>query len=324
MKRFGFALKNVSKKSYLGALLFAMALWLYASLGSSFSTLVNMPLIIQLPEDRAFEEPPPASVSIEAKGTGWNLFNLLYFNKSKKIYLDLSKTQINDSIFNINRTSILKGLQSFERVELSDILTENVSIKTGKVTTYSVPVEPDITIIPADGFYLVGKPKLDPDMIEIRGNDKIVSNIKTWKTKPLVLEDRNRAFIYNLALSDTLSEIVKLNRTNINFTADIQQTAEVTFDEIRISIRGGSIPKNYKIQPEFVSITFRGGINEIIDLNPDKISVTLNYADILNDKSGILIPKIEFPGSSRVINLEPSFLYNYKIIETDNLTKVVF
>jgi YbbR domain-containing protein len=323
MKKFGFALKNVSKKSYLGALLFAMALWLYASLGSSFSTLVNMPLIIQLPEDRAFEAAPPATVAIEAKGTGWNLFNLLYFNKSKKIFLDLSKTQINDSLFNINRSSLLKGLQSFERVELSDILTENVSIITGKVTTYSVAIEPDITIIPADGFYLVGKPKLEPDMIEIRGNDKVVSNIKTWKTKPLVLEDRNRAFQYNLELSDTLSEIVKLSRTNINFTADIQQTAEVTFDEIRISIRGGSIPKNHKLQPEFVSITFRGGINEIIDLNPDKISVTLNYADILNDKSGILVPKIEFPGSSRVINLMPRFIYNYKIIETDNLTKIV-
>ncbi|MBX3044226.1 MAG: hypothetical protein KIT33_03880 [Candidatus Kapabacteria bacterium] len=321
MKRIGFALKNVSKKSYLGAVMFAMALWFYTSLGSNFSTLVNIPVIIVLPEDRAFEEPPPQSLVIEAKGTGWNLFNLLYFNKSKKIFLDLANSKITDSIYDINRTTILKGLQSVERVELSDILTESIKIKTGRVTTYSVPVEPDLTIIPADGFFLVGKPKIEPDMIEIRGNEKIVSKIKSWGTKSTVYNNRNRPFFDNIELSDSLHGIVKLNRKDIRFTADIQQTAEVTFDEIRIIVRGGTMPKNYKLQPDFVSVTFRGGINEIIDLNPDKISVTLNYADIINDRKGILVPKIEYPGSSIVINVSPAFVYNYKIVQSNDLSK---
>lgn len=320
--KIGFQLKNVTQKSYFGAFLFALSLWVYTSLGSNYSTTVSMPLIIQLPEDRAFEEPPPSSLLIEAKGMGWNLFNLLYFNKSKKVFIDLSNSKITDSVYVINRTAILKGLQSFERVELSDIMTDNISIITGKVTTYSVPVEPDLTIIPADGFYLVGKPKLEPDVIEIRGNDKIVSNIRTWKTKPTTFNNRKHPFIENLELSDTLDGIVKLNRNNVRFSADIQQTAEVSFDEIRVTIRGGTMPKNYLLQPEFVSITFRGGINEIIELNPDKISVTLNYADIINDKKGILIPKIEYPGSLSIINLSPRYINSSKIINTKELSNL--
>ncbi len=319
----GFDLKNVSKKSLLGAFLFAIALWLYTSLGSSYSTLVNMPLIIQLPEDRAFEEAPPRSVMIEAKGTGWNLFNLLLFNNSKKVFLDLSNVQITDSDYNINRNAILKGLQSFERVELSDILTDNILIKTGKVTTYSVPVEPNITIIPAEGFFLVGKPKLEPDMIEIRGNEKIVSKIKSWSTQKMVYDNKNASFYQSIQLSDSLEGIVKLNIKNIQFTADIQQTAEATFDEIKISIRGGVMPNNYKLYPDFISVTFRGGINEIIALTADKVSVTLNYADILNDKSGVLIPKVEFPGNLQVIQLYPKHIYSQKLIKTDDLLKAI-
>ncbi|MFA5513277.1 MAG: hypothetical protein WC313_12590 [Candidatus Kapaibacterium sp.] len=319
-----YSLKNVSKKSYLGAILFALALWLYTSLGSDYTTLVNLPVIIRLPEDRAFEEPPPRSVMIEAKGTGWNLFNLLYFNKSKRVFIDLYNTRINSPEYDITRTAILKGLQAFDRVELSDVLTDGLNILTGKVTTYSVPVEPVLNIIPGDGFTLVGKPKLEPDVIEIRGNDKIVSTIKNWKTKPAVFENRNSSFIESLELSDSLDGIINLSKRYVKFTAEIQQTAEVTFDEVKISVRGGIVPKNHFLYPEHVSITFRGGIEEIIQLNPDKISVTLNYADIVNNKTGILVPKVEYPGNSEVIIMSPNHIYNYKIIKSDDLSNINF
>lgn len=313
--------RNISKKSLLGAFLFAMALWMYASLSSSYTTLIKLPLEIQLPENRSFEEAPTASVFVEAKGTGWNLFNLIYFNNSKRINIDLSQTVINDSIYIIARSTLLKGVQSLERVELTDVLSDNITIKTGSVTTYSVPVVPDLTILPSDGFFVVGKPQLEPDVIEIRGNDKIVSQIKSWTTKPAVYDGKNRIFSDYLELSDSLHGIVKLNRKNVKFNAVIQQTAEVTFDEIRISIRGGAPPKNHVLYPDFISITFRGGISEIVELTPDRVSVTLQYADIANDKTGILIPKIEFPGNLEVIGMSPQQIYNYKIIKSPVLTK---
>jgi hypothetical protein len=314
--------ENVSKKSYFGAVLFAVALWFYTSLSSEYTTLVNMPLIIQLPEDRAFEEPPPSNVLIEAKGNGWNLFNLLFFNNSKKVYIDLKNSRITESEHEIGRNTILKGVQSFERVELSDVLNEKIILKTGRVTSYVVPVEPNLKIIPTDGFFLVGKPVLEPNEIEIRGNEKIVKNIKSWFTKNTVIENKNAPFTEKLELSDSLNGIVKLNLNSIKFSADIQQTAEITFDELRISIRGGIIPNNFKLYPTFISVTFRGGINDIMNLNPDKISVHLNYADIVNDKTGILIPKIDFPGNLKIIQTFPKYIHNHKVVETNSLSKL--
>src|SRR5690606_22296083 len=146
------------------------------------------------------------------------------FNKSKRVFIDLYNTRINTPEYDITRTAILKGLQAFDRVELSDVLTDGLNILTGKVTTYSVPVEPVLNIIPGDGFTLVGKPKLEPDVIEIRGNDKIVSTIKNWKTKPAVFENRNSSFIESLELSDSLDGIINLSKRYVKFTAEIQQT----------------------------------------------------------------------------------------------------
>lgn len=315
-------LNKIIKKSYFGAFLFAVALWLYTSLSSSYSTIVHMPLIIKLPGDRAFEEPPPEFVLIEAKGTGWNLFNLIFFNNSKKIFLDLSQNNINDSDYSIARNSLLKGIQALERVELSDVLAENVIIHTGKVTTQDVEVVPKLTIKTSDGFTLVGNPKIEPKSIEIRGNDKVVKYIKTWNTIPAIFEETNKSFSKTVELSDSLSGIVYLNTKKVRFSVEIQQTAEVTFPELKIDIRGGMLPKNYKISPDFISITFRGGITEIVELNPDKISVTLNYADIVNDKTGILIPKIEYPGNLKVIMLEPRYIMNHKIIRANSLSEL--
>jgi hypothetical protein len=314
--------KHISKKSLLGALLFAIALWLYAALSSNYSTLVNMPLVIKLPTDRAFEEAPPQYVTVESKGTGWNLFNLIFFNNSKKVFLDLSQIDINDSVYSISRPNLLKGVQSMERVELSDVLTENLVIHTGKVSSYSVKVEPNFTINPSDGFTIVGSPNISPEFVEINGNDKIVKNINTWKTKKAVFDEVNKSFTENIELSDSLKGIIKIDKKYVKFTTNIQQTAEVTFDEIRVKIRGGVMPKNYSLYPNFITLTFRGGINEIIDVTPDKINVTINYADIVNDKTGIIIPKIEHPANLKIIKMVPQYLINYKIIKSNSLADI--
>lgn len=308
-------------KSYIGALLFALALWAYTALSGHYSTLVNMPLKIILPENRAFEEPPPKSILLEVKGTGWNLFNFLFFNNSKQVIVDLSDSKIIDSEFSVQRSNLLKGIQGMEKVELSDILTESITVHTGKVTTYGVKVEPDIRVEPADGFTLVGNVKVYPDMVEIRGNDKIVSKIQSWKTKYAFYEDVNKSFSESIELSDSLDGIVNINLKKVDFIANVQQTCEITFNEIKVNIRGGTTPKNHVIYPDFVTITFRGGINEIAELNPDKLSVSINYADIINDKTGILIPKIEYPGSVKIINVEPKYLINHKVVRTNTLAE---
>lgn len=311
----------VSKKAFLGALIFAISLWLYTTLSGNYSAIINMPLIIKLPIDRAFEGEPPKFVTVESKGTGWNLFNLIFFNNSKKIVIDLSQSNINDTEYSITRQNLIKGVQSMERVELTDILNDNLVIQTGKISSYMVKVEPDFIINPSDGFTIVGNPKIEPEYVEIRGNDKIIKNIKFWRTKPIVYNNINKSFTKEIELSDSLQGIVNIDKKYVKFTANIQQTAEVTFDEIRINIRGGVMPQNYIIYPNFLTLTFRGGIKEIIDLTPDKINVTINFADIINDKSGVLIPKIEYPSNLKIINTEPKYITNYKIINTNTLTK---
>jgi YbbR domain-containing protein len=303
-------LRIFTKRAFIGALFFALALWGYTSMNTNYSTYIEVPLTISLPEHRAIEQEFQPTISIEAKGTGWNLFNLLYVNKSKKVHVDLTKAQITDSIFVLSRTDFIKGLESFEKVVFGEVLPENITLKTGKVIEKKVPVVSMIKVNPREGFYLVGDIRLRPDSIRIRGNEKVISQIQSWSTKELTIDNANKRIRGAVELSDSLGEVVQFGSPTIDFEAEIQLTLEKTFYDIPIVVRGGSMPRTSKIFPETVDLVVRGGIDVISKLNRDRLAVTLDYTVLANDKNGILIPQVESPSDIEIIRIEPAFIHH--------------
>ena len=96
-------------------MLFAIALWSYTSFNSTYKTFISVPINVILPKERAIEAQIPRFVDIEVNGTGWNIFNLIYFNNSKKIIVDLSNKVIEDSIYTISRNELVKSVQSMKK-----------------------------------------------------------------------------------------------------------------------------------------------------------------------------------------------------------------
>ncbi len=310
----------IAKRTIIGSFIFGIALWFYTSLNGEYTTYINVPISVVLPESRALEKPLPETVSIQVKGSGWNIFNLMFFNTSKKVIVNLSDIKITDSIFKIGRNEIIKGAQSFEKVELSQIIPESVDLITGVVGVYNVPIVSQVEVIPKNGFSLVGNITLNPTKIRISGNDKVVSKIKFWTTKNDVFVDVNSSFSAKVELTDSLSNMVTVGKKEVDILAEVQQTGEITISEIPVLLTGGGLPKNHFIYPSFVSVTLRGGINAIDEVNPNTITASIDFNTIINDTRGILIPVIEIPENLEVIKIEPPFIYHTKKIRTDKLS----
>lgn len=315
-------LRIFTKRAFLGSLLFAIALWGYTSLNSNYSTYVDVPLTVKLPPTRAIERELPTTIAIESRGTGWNLFNLIYMNNSKRVNVDLSNTQIEDSVFIIGRSDFVKGLESFEKVEFAEVIPEILSLQTGKIGAYKVPVLSLIEITPREGFSLVGDIQLKPDSITVLGNNKITSKIKSWSTQKLIIENANKPIRGIVELSDSLGEIVEFDTPQIQFYSNIQLTLEKTFYDIPIVIRGGAMPRNSRIYPEKLDITVRGGIDVVKNMNKDDLVIALDYSSIANDKTGILVPKIESPSEVQVIQINPAYVYHKVFLKQTGLLKV--
>ncbi|PKL86612.1 MAG: hypothetical protein CVV22_00535 [Ignavibacteriae bacterium HGW-Ignavibacteriae-1] len=315
-------LRIFTKRAFIGALLFAIALWSYTSLNTYYTTYVDIPLSVKLPPTRAIEKELPTTISVESRGTGWNLFNLLYLNNSKRANVDLSETNIKDSLFTIGRSDFLKGIESFETVELADVIPSSLTLRTGRIGEYYVPLNSLVEITPKEGFSIVGDIKLKPDSIMIIGNDKITSQIKSWSTKVLKIEEANKPIRGIVELSDSLGEIINFNTREIQFYADVQLTLERTFYDIPIVVRGGTMPKNSVINPDKIDITVRGGLEQIKNLDAENLSVYLEFTTIAKDKSGILIPNIEFPTDVEVIQVNPPYVYHIILLRQSKLSGI--
>jgi hypothetical protein len=296
------------QRNFLGALALALALWLYITLNSEFVANIYLPLIVKLPPTRAIENPLPDKISVKVKGTGWQIFNLNYFNSAAKCEIDLSNERIKDSIHILSKSEISKNLQSLVNVDAIDLTPSTLYLNTGEIADYSIVVVPDAIIEPADGYLLVGKPIVKPDLINISGNDKILRNITEWRTSPLRLEGISEPVFIIVPLVDSLSNIVTLSQNKAKIIADIQKMSEIVLEDIPVEITGSDITKNHFVTPLRVSLTIRGGIEDIISLDRRSISVTISASEVESDSIGYLKPRVELPQNIRLLSINPPYL----------------
>ncbi|MDQ1266996.1 MAG: hypothetical protein QG635_2149 [Bacteroidota bacterium] len=313
--------KFLLSRSLIGSIILSVSLWLYASLNAEYITFVQVPLELAFPANRAIEKSPPEKISVKVRGNGWNLFNLMFFNSAAKSHIDLSHIKIDEDTYKITRNDILEGVLFFNNVEALDVLPETLTIKAGLIGRYKVPAISVVNIQPKEGFTIVGVLKIKPDSIFIEGNDFIVRKIKSWKTKNYDFEGLYENAVLTAELSDSLAGLVKLSTQYITISVEIQQIAETVVDNIPILIQGGNLPSNHRLLPESISVTLRGGIDEIADFSIDLITAIIDYRDIISDTTGLLKPEIIIPGNIKVIQTNPPYIYHFVREQGDKLAK---
>ncbi|MCX7736904.1 MAG: hypothetical protein N2319_09340 [Candidatus Kapabacteria bacterium] len=306
--------KITGKKAIIGAFLFAIALWFYTNLNQEFYTTIKIPLKIITSENWSIEltgkERFIKEVPIEVKGNGWQLFNLMFINPTYEIVIDLSNKDI-DTIYQISRNDLIDNVKFLGNARAVSTNSPPITIRLGKISISSIEVKPRVKVIPKDGFLLIGKLKVNPDIINIKGNEKIINQIQYWTTEERVFTEVDEPFIFEVPLKDTLSNIITLSQKEVKVSGDIQQIAEMTFFDVPIAIKGRDLGDNHILIPNKFKVTIRSGIDLITKINPRDINLSLDYYQILNDNTGVLIPEISVPENFKVLSIEPSYVYHY-------------
>ncbi|MFA6570544.1 MAG: hypothetical protein WCT77_04835 [Bacteroidota bacterium] len=299
-------------KSFIGSIILATALWGYNALNSEYRPVVDIPLTVKLPTDRAIENVLPPKISVKVKGNGWDIFYLMFLTSAAKCNIDLSGKNIKDSLFTVQRADIFKGLEYLMNVEPTDVIPESLVLKTGSIDDKTIPVLSRIDIKPREGFVIVGDVKVEPQYIRVSGNEKIIKSLKKWFTSTYLVKDCYKSQSFVIPLMDSLKETVKLSGKTVTVSFDVQAAAELTIHDVEIKIRGGgSLPKNNYLLPSRINITVRGGVDELTNFDRSKVSAVVEFSDIINDSLGILVPKIIVEDKTvKIINVEPGFLYH--------------
>ena len=306
------------RKSIIGALFLATILWVYTTLSNEYVTFVKVPLKVIMPNNRAIENPIPKTLDIEVKGKGWDIFNLLFFNTSKEISLDLSKQRLSKNNFEIGRQQILKSVRYAGNLDPIDVLPDNLEIRTGISGEYFVDVVPKVNIVPANGFILVDGPKVEPEKIRIKGNNKIVSSIKNWKTEEITITNVANKFRQKIPLKDTLESIVAKSRQSVFVYGRLEQIAERTFHDVPYELINGKA-ESYDISPSRFDVTVKGGITAISQVELSDIELTLDANDVYSSKSATALVKAKVKGQVKLSNTDLMYVYVFKKAESKNM-----
>lgn len=292
--------------SLLMSLLLAIGLWVYVSMNSQYTTIVDLPLFINLPENRAIETPIPQTIRAQVRGAGWQLFNLNFsFPPRCVVTISEEMLQSNQTTFKLTRKVLEQGIQLPAKVEPLGFIPDTLAFLVGTVSRKRVPVYPVLDITLQNGFINIGIPHVEPDSVDIMGNRNILENITFWKTEPIELEDLYKPASITARLSDSLGNIVQLSRSVVSVYLDVQQIAEMTFSNVPVELLSAPVNNNILLQPSTISLTVRGGINQISILNQNDIKVYVDYMDIVQNVTGILTPRVTLPADISVLNIDP-------------------
>ncbi len=293
------------------AIFFALLLWSYVHLSSTYEVDMDIPLEIISPTGYAVATELPERIHARFSGIGWRLM-LMNFTRNSGFKLDLTERDTKDLTigkFFITKEDLAASSTIASDVKLVKIMPDSLGVQFSREMTKRIPVDLRLDITPANGYAIVGDPLIAPVQITVKGSSVLLDSLRAFPTKILKAHNVRESFTKTLELSDTLKdEITSRSVTTITVHIGIQAIAERTFKDIPISVEALPLNRDLLLNPGSLSVTLRGGVDQLAKLDPMTVHAKVIYDALRFDSLSGIKPVIEAPKGIEVLSTEPAEL----------------
>lgn len=289
------------------ATLLALAFWVYVVFQEEFQTVIVVPLQVNSMAGTAIEEYLPPTISVDIAGTGWNLINLLYLNPNQNCKVNLREFSERNSVYYLGSMDLQRNISGLSKTKVRRLYPDSLKIRVGEIVTKEVPVVLKCVINPAKGL-VEDKVHFEPQMVQISGSPKVLAKINQWNTQRVSFDGVADNFVYQVPMSDSLSNILSVKPNVITVYGSVQQYAEKTFDDIPLVVKGGTLPQNVVVLPQILTVTVKGSISAIRSISVSDIKAEIDYDTIIDNMTGYIVPKISCPDYVSILNIKPNYV----------------
>lgn len=292
--------KNIN--IYIYAFLFAAVLWVYLSLNLIYTVNLSVPIKVQLLKSQALSEELPSDMEVTLRGRGWDLLNMLV---AKDVAYNLDLTGIK------RNTRIIAGNTIAERINIPFNVTvlstnpDTLAITFDNVAEKYIKVRNNIEVQLKDDYQLIGAPKVYPDSVKVRGASSVLSKLRFIPTESELVKNVNSSFTRTVSLKDTLGNLIQVEPQTVEVRFDVQLAAEKTFEELNVEIVGLPPDKEVLLVPPKMSLSLKGGVENLSKLTPAEIRVYIDYSKIENDTLGFIVPQVTLPFEATIVSISP-------------------
>ncbi len=299
---------RISIRTAAFSLLLSALLWLYITLQAEYDVTAPVPLDVRVPADRSLEIPLPAEVYVTVRGSGWNLLNALYLDRSIRIAVELPPRTKEGTL---TEAELRAQFRTAVPLRVVRIEPSAIDYRLDVLVQKKVPVLPRVEVSAADGYVLVPPLVVVPDSAVLVGSARVVDSISSWPTEQRVHQSERRSVVTLVPLER--SPIVRVLPERVLVKAAIEPVGELVLYDVPVSV---SLRAGEQLVPSHVTALLRGGLRSIERfLESDSIPIRVVIPASQLDRDGELIaPTVEAPPGIEAI-VTPRFLLRRRITD---------
>ena len=280
------------------SLVFAVALWLYVSTGTSTMEApreVSVELK-NLPDSLVRTSDVVGAIAIRISGPRGLVAGVK--NEDLRYEIDLANAQAGQLTSRVLPTRIA-GLPNGLRV--TEISPTQVSLQLEeKVKRTDVPVSVTTRGAVAEGYEVVEKTAA-PAYVTLSGARSEVARSRSVSTEAIDLAEA-RETIDRVASLDVVGRHVEASASQVRARIEVRpKTVKQTFRDVPVRVVGTAL--NAKVEPPTLTFTVKGPALTLGALKPDDLKVTVD-AEGLKPGRHMVQPTIEAPPGVEVVNAE--------------------
>ena len=307
-------------KRLLYSFVIAFIFWFFIKSEDTYSVTTKIPLVARnLQEQKTYKEEVPKDILVTIRGSGRSFIWLALFENfyDYKAIIDLSSIadqynfNLNDYYRDNPKKIVLPLSLGLEFVEV--ISPKNIIINLDQYLVKKIPIQSQVFISTEPGYVQVGNENFVPDSINIGGPQEIVNNIEFVRTQKDTFLNLIASIDGELSIINP-NKLVDFDPKKVRRYINIQPISETIVTSIPVQLINKPNDLEIFVNPSTVSLTIIGGLDQVANILPEDILVTIDFKDWNPDKQ-FYLPQIEIPNNFfKWENLSPN---NLEILVVD-------
>lgn len=294
---------------FVVALIFSALLWAYVRLSAAYESDVDLAIKLTPPKGYALASGLPQTLHARVRGAGWQIMTM-NFAKSADFAFDLSERAVSGSggslILHSDEIANSAVLPSALRV--LKVEPDSLRLEFGKLVAKRLPIEARIEVHPGRG-YVVGATTISPSYVLVNGAQSVLDSIRSLPTQFIEISSAKEPVDRVVLLADSLANFITVvNPPKITVHVNVEAIGERTLQSIPVSIEALPPEDELVLIPNVVSVTLRGGVDELAKLNAAAIHARVVYDPHLFDTAHTIPIRVEVPKDITYLSSDPGSL----------------
>ncbi len=274
------------------SILLASVVWLAVLSEENIERTLSIPIVPYADRDNLmWIGDPPGDAVVRVQGKARSIWWLIYITPPE-IRIPLSSLP---SEGEVRLRLDMVELSQRADVKIVAILKPDIlPVRVERFTNRIIPIKPQITIVPEDGFIVAGQPTPFPAGVEVSGNRTKLFEIDSVVTEPLTIKNSASPGTVRMKLAKIPG--VKLGLSTVEVRYTVERLVEERIENIPVTV-----PNGWIVEPPWVTLKVSGPGSLLLELRKHVPKARLSQPITATDA----VPVIELPAMVKMVSIIP-------------------